>query len=145
MAAAQIKQAGKLSPGDEKALSAEAEKMSMYKDVKRAVYKGGARFEFELEDKHKKGEPLNALNIFTVRTDKEGVMTITSAEVKEPERKEMAKLGIAIDGTMEVRIPRNTEVIHHNAASTPTFGFGAYKWTVGSIDQRPIIKIKFKS
>lgn len=145
LAAAQLKQTGSLSEKDQNGLKAEADKLSKNPDIRRAIYTGNGRYELEIESKKKTGQPLQMLDIFSVRTDKEGVMTISSSELKDKDKRELEKLGITIDGTMEVRLPKNAEVISHNATSTPTFGmFGAYSWKIGRIDQRTMMKVKFK-
>ena len=146
VAAAQLKQTGSLSVKDQNDLKAEADKLSKTPDVRRAIYKGNGRYELEIESKKKTGQPLNMLDLFSVRTDKDGIMTISSVELKDKDKRELEKLGITIDGTMEVRLPKNAEVISHNATSTPTLGiFGTYSWKIGRIDQRPMMKVKFKS
>lgn len=145
LAAAQLKQTGSLSEKDQNGLKTEAEKLSKMPDIRRAAYKGNGRYELEIESKKKAGESLKMLDIFSVLTDKDGMLTIASIELKEKDKRELEKLGISINGTMEVRLPKNAEVISHNATSTPTLGmFGAYSWKIGGIDQRPLMKIKFK-
>lgn len=86
------------------------------------------------------------LDIFTVSTDKNGIMTITSNEIKDKEKRDLEQIGIKIDGTLEVRLPKNAEVISQNATSTPTFFgmFGTYSWKIGRVDQRPVLKVKLK-
>lgn len=145
LAAAQLKKTGSLSEKDQNGLKAEADKLSKSPDVLRATYKGNGRYELEIESKKKAGQPLHLLNIFSVRTDKDGVMTLSSSELKDKDKRELEELGITIDGTMYVRLPKNAEVISHNATSTPTFGmFGTYSWKIGGIDQRPMMKVRFK-
>lgn len=146
LAAAQIQQAGPLSEKDEKALRMEADKLSRNPDVRRATYKGAGRYELEIETRKKAGQSIQLLDTFSVRTDKEGVMTIAASELKDKDRRELEKLGISINGTLEVRLPKSAEVISHNATSTPTFGmFGAYGWKIGRVDQRPMMKVRFRS
>lgn len=146
-AAALIKKAGALSEKEQKGLKMEADKLSKRPDVRHAIYQGNGRYELEIESKKKAGESLHLLNIFTVGTDKDGVMTIASKEIKEKGQRKLEQIGITIDGTLEVRLPKNAEVISHNATSTPAFFgmFGTYSWKIGRIDQRPILKVKLKS
>jgi hypothetical protein len=147
LAAAQIKKSGPLSEKDQNGLKLEADKLSKQPDVKRATYKGDARYDLEVESKKKAGEKLRMFDIFTVSTDKDGVMTIASTEIKEKERRELEQLGITIDGTLEVSLPKNAEVISQNATSTPSFMgmFGTYSWKIGRIDQQPLLKMRLKS
>jgi hypothetical protein len=144
MAAAQKKQAGSLSEKDQVALRSEADKIKKTPDVRKANYLGDGRYELDVEGGRKSGQPLDMLGIMTVRTDKDGLLTVASGELKEADKKQLAQLGIAINGTLDVSLPKNAEVVSHNATSTPTLGFGAYSWKIGKVDQRPIIKIRLK-
>lgn len=146
LAAAQIKKTGSLSEKDQNGLKMEEEKLLKRPDVRRAEYKGDGRYELEIENKKKVGESLRVLDIFTVSTDKNGIMTITSNEIKDKEKRDLEQIGIKIDGTLEVRLPKNAEVISQNATSTPTFFgiFGTYSWKIGRVDQRPVLKVKLK-
>lgn len=147
LAAAQIKKAGALSEKDQASLANEVGAFTKNADVKRAVYKGDGRYELEIESKKKPGESLRMLDIFTVSTDKSGVMTLASAEINDKTKRELAELGIKIGGILEISLPKNAEILSHNATSSPKFFglFGTYSWKIGSADQRPMMKIKFKS
>ena len=144
LAAAQIRKTGSLSEKEQTGLKAEAEKLAKNADVRKVVYKGDGRYELVIETTKKAGQPMHMLDIFSVRTDKDGVMTIASKEINEKGKRELAQLGITIDGTLEVRIPKNAEIISHNATSTPTLGFGSYSWKVGRIDQQATMKLRLK-
>ena len=145
LAAAEIKKAGRLTEKDQARLKAEAEKLSGQPGFRKATYKGDGRYELEIDSPKKPGQPLDMLNIFLVRTDKEGVMTIASKEIKDKEKRELEQLGITVNGTLEVNLPKNAEVVSHNATSTPTLGFGSYAWKIGRVDQRPQMTVRFKS
>ena len=146
LAAAQIKKTGSLSEKDQIGLKMEAEKLLKRPDVRRAEYKGDGRYKLEIESKRKAGELLRMFDIFTVSTDKNGIMTITSNEIKDKDKRDLEQIGINIDGTLEVFLPKNAEIISQNATSTPTFFRtpGAYLWKIGRIDQRPILKVKLR-
>jgi len=146
LAAAQIKKTGSLSEKDQIGLKMEAEKLLKRPDVRRAEYKGDGRYKLEIESKRKAGELLRMFDIFTVSTDKNGIMTITSNEIKDKDKRDLEQIGINIDGTLEVLLPKNAEIISQNATSTPTFfgTSGAYLWKIGRIDQRPILKVKLR-
>lgn len=147
LAAMQIKKTGKLTEKDQQNLQKEADKFSKKPDVQKAIYKGDGRYELKFVSKKKAGESMNMFDIFTVSTDKNGIMTIASKEMKEKEQRELQELGISVDGTLEIRLPKNAEIISHNATSTPTFFgmLGTYSWKIGRLDQRPMMKIKLKS
>src|SRR5690606_32973115 len=74
LAAAQIKETGSLKEKDEEGLKREAEKLSKSPDFRKAQYKGKGRYELEIEAERKGGQSLRMLDIFSVRTDKNGVM-----------------------------------------------------------------------
>lgn len=146
LAAAAIKQGGALSPKDEAALKGDAEKFKKMADVRSARYTGGGRYELQIQGEKKAGEALKLFDFLTVTTDKDGVLTISSPELKEKDKKSLEQLGIKVDGTLEVRLPRNAEIISQNATSTPSFFgmFGAYSWKIGKMDQRPLMKVRLK-
>lgn len=146
MAAMQLAQTGKLSPQDEKLFEQEAGGLRKKPDVRAAHYKGNGRYQLSLESKRKKGEPLNAFDIFKVRTDQNGVTTVSSADVTPKAKKELAQLGIKIDGTFALSLPKSAEVLSHNASSTPKlFGLiGGYGWKINGVDQRPLVTFRLK-
>jgi hypothetical protein len=146
LAAMQIAKTGKLSPKDNAALEGEVAKMKRNPDVQSASYKGNGRYELALAAKREKGKALDLLNILSVKTDKDGIITISSPKIDEKSKKELSQLGIKVDGTLAVTIPRDAEVIEHNATATPSFFglVGTYSWKIGSVDQRPVMKIRLK-
>lgn len=146
MAAMQLAQAGKMSAQDEKLFEQEAVVLRKKPDVREAQYKGNGRYQLSFESKRKKGEPLNAFDIFKVRTDQNGVTTVSSADVTPKAKKELAQLGIKIDGTFALSLPKSAEVLSHNATSTPKlFGLiGGYTWKINGVDQRPLVTFRLK-
>lgn len=146
MAALQLAKAGKLSASDEAGLEREASNMARSAEVRSVKYKGNGRYDLTLDAKRTKGQTLELLGILNVRTDKDGVTTISSPEIDEKSKKELSKLGIKIDGTLDVSIPKNAQVISQNATGTPTFFgmVGNYSWKIGSVDQRPVMKFSLK-
>jgi hypothetical protein len=51
-----------------------------------------------------------------------------------------------MDGTLEVSLPKNAEIISHNATSTPSFFglLGGYSWKIGAVGDRPMMKVRIK-
>ncbi|MRX06783.1 hypothetical protein GJ697_02935 [Pseudoduganella sp. FT25W] len=147
MAAMQLAKAGKLTAKDDESLEREVAALKRNPDVRRATYKGNGRYDLALESKRKSGQALDVLSIFTVRTGKDGVITIASGELDEKGKKQLAQLGIKLDGTLDITVPKNAEVLSHNATSAPSLlGLvGTYSWKIGSIEQRPFMKIRMKS
>jgi hypothetical protein len=148
MAAMQMaKGGGKLGTQDEQLFQKEEGVLRKKPDVRDVQYKGNGRYQMALESKRKKGEPLNAFDMFKVRTDKDGVTTVSSAELSAKQKKELDQLGIKIDGTFELMLPKSADVISHNATSAPKlFGMvGGYAWKINSAYQRPQVKFRLKS
>lgn len=147
LAAAEIKQTGALSPKIDEDLKAQAKAMTKDKSFRSAKYIGSGRYELVIEGKKKPGESLSLLEILSVQKDKDGIITISSPELKDKKLSEIASLGIKIDGTLDIKLPKNVEIISQNATSTPSFFgmFGAYSWKIGKADQRPIMKFRLKS
>jgi len=146
MAAMQIAKAGKLSAKDDAMFEREVSSMKRNPDVRAVSYRGDGRYDLSLEATRQKGQPLDLLNIVNVRTGKDGVITISSAEVDANGKKQLSQLGIKVNGTLEVTIPKNAEVISHNATGTAMFFglVGTYSWKIGSVEQRPVMKFRLK-
>lgn len=145
LALAQKSKTGKIADKDEQALKAEADKLSKAPEFKKAVYIGDGRYEVQVISNKSAGQPFK-MDTFAVQTDKEGVMTISAIEVKEKDMKMFSELGLKMDGVLEVSLPKNAEIISHNAMSTPSFFglLGGYSWKIGSINARPMMKVKIK-
>lgn len=135
-----------LTVKDEDDLRKEAVKMSHEKSVKSAAYVGNGRFQIEIDDTRKAGQPMSLFDIFQVKTDKAGVMTISTPQVTDKDKSELSKLGLSINGTFDVNLPKGAEIISSNATSSPKFFglIGTYSWKIGSVEVRPMIKFRIK-
>lgn len=135
-----------LTDKDDAQMRQEVDKMSKAKGAKKVSYIGNGRFKLEVDDSRPAGASMNLFDVFSISTDKQGIMTFTSPPFTEKDRKELSKLGLSIDGTLEITLPKNAEVISSNATSTPKlFGlFGTYGWKIGDIQTRPVMKVRFK-
>lgn len=147
MAAMQLARAGTLTAKENESLARDVATFKRDPDVKKASYQGNGRYELVLESKRKKGEALDMLGVLSVRTGKDGIITIASGELDQNGKKQLSEMGIKLDGTLEVTLPKNAEVVSHNATSTPSFFglLGTYSWKIGNIDQRPVMKIRLKA
>lgn len=146
MAALALAKTGKLAAKDEAALEHEVATMARNPDVRAVHYKGNGRYDLTLDAKRQKGQALDLLGIMNVRTSKDGVVTISSPEINAKSRQDLSQLGIKVDGTLEVTIPKDAQVISQNATGTPGF-FGlnrSYSWKIGSVEQRPMLSFRFK-
>jgi len=139
-----LRKQGVLSEKDHQGLAAEAEQLGRDPDVKRAVYKGNARYLLEMEGKREPGQSLKLLDMLTVQTDADGVMTIAAKLLTDKELNELEQLGITVNGTLLVSLPQNAEVIAQNASTTPAPGQPSYRWKIGPPGALPEIKIRIK-
>lgn len=104
------------------------------------------RYDLSVEGKRQRGQALDLAGVLRVQTGPDGVLTLQAGKLDDKEKASMARLGIKLDGTLSVTVPISAEVISHNATSTPSFFglLGTYSWKIGSLEQRPEIKIRFK-
>ncbi len=127
-------------------LQAQAERLSQRPDVKKAKYLGDGRFDFDIQGQRKAGQQADVLDVLKVYTDKDGVINISSIGLNGKDKDELAKLGLKIEGKLDVSLPKNAEVISTNATSKPSlFGlFGTYSWKIGSVEDRPIMRVRIR-
>jgi hypothetical protein len=135
-----------LTSKDTDKLKADAELFAKQPDFKRVVYKGEARYEIELEGNRKKGDRFSLMDVLTVSTDAAGLTIVESKPISDKNKAEMKKMGWKIDGALEVKLPKNAEIVTQNATSTPSFGglFGAYTWKIGSSETGVSMKFRLK-
>lgn len=135
-----------LSAKDERDLQAQAVKLGKAPDVQKSSYVGNGRYEFIITGERKRGQAASVLEAFRVFTDKDGVINITSVALQAKDKAELQKLGLKMDGKLEVTLPKNAEIISSNATSSPSFFglFSTYSWKIGSIEERPMMKIRLR-
>lgn len=135
------------SESDNSLYRADAEKMLRRPEFKKAEYLDNGRYDLEIEYHKKAGEALKMFDVFSVSTDKEGIMTISTVLVKPKDRQQLEQVGVAIDGKLSVSLPSNADVISHNASSTPYFFglFGSYSWDIRSFEQQPMMKVRINT
>lgn len=139
-AAEAIKKKGELSAKEEAQLKQDADKASAAKGVHKFSYLGAGRYDVSLEREMQPGQRLETLGLISVKKDKDGVLTVTSSELKENDLNKLKQIGVKPDGTLSVYLPPNAKVISHNASGTPGVFDKAYTWKVGSFEQKPSIK-----
>lgn len=145
LVAAKMMKGSKLSANEELGLKAEAEKMAKNPEVRKATYKGDARYDVEMLVTKPAGQSFN-MDSFSVSSDKDGSILIAGKELKVKDLQTLSQLGIKMDGVLEVSLPKNAEIISHNATSTPSFFglMGGYSWKIGSVNERPMMKLRIK-
>jgi len=139
LAAMEIQKNGKLSAKDEAGLSKEAEKTIKIPGVRKFEYLGAGRYQLLSTQDLQPGHKPAVLDLARLTKAKDGVYSLTSPEIKEKDRQQLKQLSITVDGTLEVRLPANAQVVSHNASSTPGLLSKAYTWKIGSIDSKPSI------
>lgn len=144
MAAMARAKQGSLSAKDEAALKQEVEKASKTPGIKQVRYLGDGRYELSVDRDVALGKQAEVMPLVTVRRLADGSIELSSASVKEKDKEGLKQLGIKLDGTLEVRLPANAKVLSHNAASTPGLLSKAYKWKIGSVEDRPTVKFELK-
>jgi len=104
------------------------------------------RSQIQTTVKREPGQRLNLFDMLSISTDKDGVTTISSPKVSAKDKQKLADAGIKMKGSFTVELPKNAEVIAHNADSTPKFFgvFGSYKWSVADPEKAPMMKLRFK-
>lgn len=139
-AAESIKKKGALSPKEEAELKKIVDKASSEKGVRKFSYLGAGRYDVSLEREMKPGQRQETLGLIAVIKDKDGLVTVTSSEIKENDLNKLKQIDVKPDGTLSVYLPPNAKVFSHNATATPGVFEKAYTWKIGSFGQRPTIK-----
>lgn len=144
LAISQSNKAGKLTERDEHQLKIEGDKLAKNQGFSRVVYRGNGRYDIDVLLNKKPGEQLKMFDVFSVSTAKDGTITITTTSVKDKDMQAMTKFGLNVNGRLRVKLPKNAEVISHNATSTPYFFgmFGDYEWNITSPQQQPLMVIR---
>lgn len=127
----QIKQNGSLSVSEEAAMVQVLGELRQKPGVASASYAGRGRFRIKYVEA---GALVPGRTLFMdlgrFEADPGGGIRIRGPAIRPEDQKEMAELGLRLDGT--IRLKSAIEVVEHNAASTPWFGglFGSYKWHI---------------
>ena len=88
---------------------------------------------------------MNVMDMIKVSFDKDGVMTTTSTAISDQARSQINALGLNISGTLKVDLPKNAVILYSNTNSSPSFFgmLGAYGWKIRSVEQTPMMRIRF--
>jgi hypothetical protein len=130
-ALSQIKENGSLSVGDEAAMAQGVAELRGRPGVTSVLYVGRGRFKIQYRET---GAVVMGRTLFMdlarFEINSAGEIRITSPAVSPGDQKELAELGLKLDGT--IRLKSAIPVVEHNATATPWFGgrFGAYKWRI---------------
>lgn len=94
----------------------------------------------------RKGQPSNMFSLMDfikIRKDQSGVITVFTPKFTEKNLKELKELGVNVDGTLKIALPKNAEVIESNAQSKPSLMSG-YSWKIKKVDDPVNLKFKLK-
>lgn len=139
-----------LTKADSAKLAVEMAKYVKSKGVGRVSDEGHGHYKIEIDAAKNPGERATVLDAMTISTDLNGVTTVSAITVKDQDKREFEKLGIKIDGKLQVVIPENAELIKSNGSESKSFfsSFGSsartYSWKLGSFADRPIIQFRLK-
>ena len=134
-----------LDQEDEAELKEIEEEFRQDPDFTKVEYIGNARYKVSVKKVGQPGERYEFLEIFNIETNNEGLLIISADRPSEEDINELVDMGIKMNGTLTVTVPRGIEVVEHNADSEPKlFGLlGSYKWELDSIaDANPYIVLK---
>jgi hypothetical protein len=140
LAAAAIKEKGRLPAKDEESLNREAEKAAKAPGVQKMAYTGSGRYDVRIEEDVKPGRQVSTLKIFNITRDKDGTFTLAVPPMKDKDRDQLRSFGIKVGGKAEVFLPGNATVLEHNASGTPGLLSKSYSWNIGAVDDRPMIR-----
>lgn len=141
MALLKLQQQGMLTDKDNQSLIAQAKKLGQDADFKKSVYLGKGRYQLEIEGNRKAGEPLKLLDMFSVLTSQDGIITVSARPLKRKDKADLAQMGIFVNGSLRVTVPAGAEVLSQNANSSSDNG--TYVWKLGDVGLLPEIKLRF--
>jgi hypothetical protein len=150
LAAAEIRQTGALSAGDENGLKQDAEKVntSRIEGLRKFAYLGRGQYDISIDRQLQIGQRAEPMDVVSVTRGKDGIITIAPVALQPKDREGLRELGITVHGTVAVTLPKNAQVVYQNADSAPGslawmgLGSKAYTWNIGNLDQVPVIKFR---
>lgn len=142
LAAMEIKKGGSLNAKVEAQLKADADKAAKAPGVKKLVYEGSGRYQVSVDRDLAVGQRSAVLDILALTKSKDGIYTLSAAELRAKDRDGLMGLGIKVDGTVEVTLPSNAKVLTQNASATPGMFSKAYSWKINGYDAKPALTFR---
>lgn len=141
--AAEKTKAGGVSEKTQKSIPAIVQQIQKSPDTKEAKHLDDAKFKVVIQGERNIKSIFSLLDFLKVVQDKNGVIRVFSPPLNEKNKKEIKELGINIDGTLKITLPKNAEVLESNATSSPSLGglIGGYTWKINSDNP---VNLKFK-
>lgn len=129
-----------ISAQDEAKVVAEAKKSVGKDGITKLNYLKEARFALSIDQQLPPLKVNQALTMLVILKEKNGSYAVIGPDAKVKDLDDLKKMGLNIDGTVEVILPANAKVLSHNANSTPGVFSKAYRWKVGLVAERPSIR-----
>lgn len=103
-------------------------------------------YKVALERKNQPSNMFSLMDFIKVRKDKAGVITVFTPKFTEKNLKELKELGVNVDGSLKISLPKNAEIVESNAQSSPGLGglVGGYSWKIKKLDDAVNLKFKLK-
>ncbi len=139
---------GTLTDKDEAQFAKEAEKLKKEPGFKDVDYQGEGRYKVLVENDIQAGKKYYFLSkdidIFSIRTQKDGTLKIKAAQFESSDIDELESVGAEINGILNVYIEEGADVIEHNAPEGPDSDgdFARYTWEIESFEAEPVIIVK---
>lgn len=135
---------GGLSAKDEKAFDEEVLRYAAQHKFKKAKVIGKGHYEFEIDDSRQAGQSADLLDIVKIASSN-GMLSISSIGVSGRDKSELAKLGVKVNGKLEVTIPAKAEILKTNGSPVSSFFSSGktYRWDIGSFENQPYLQVKF--
>ncbi len=103
-------------------------------------------YKIALERKNHLSNMFSLMDFIKVRKDQAGVISVFTPKFTEKNLKELKELGVNVDGSLKISLPKNAEIIESNAQSSPSLGglVGGYCWKIKKLDDTVSLKFKLK-
>lgn len=139
----QKKEGRSLRPDEEKQLEDfPSAWMKNHPEFKKIVRKSDGRYDIEVEDKKRMGQPMDPFGLLRIRHLGEGVISIESQPVDGNSVNDFKSVGVSMNGTFEIRLPNHAEVLSHNATSSQSQANGVYLWNITLGGKTPNLRFK---
>lgn len=131
-AVAEIRKSGRLDAGDEDDLRKAAAELAREPGFKSVSYLGEGRYRVLYEKSGVVDRRVDlfgdSLRIVSLNPTSEGIIIISGMSIDGNVRRELAEIGLGLDGT--VRVLSGLRVLEQNAQKTPILGglVGSYEW-----------------
>lgn len=135
---------GATASKNEEQVRQEFEKMAKTQGVTNVKYLGDGRAAVKLAKQVTSGQETDLFGMIKIGRDRQGQYYAATPAFDANSRKMLKDLTLRVDGSLSVKLPKNAEVINHNADSTPGIFSSSYSWKIQAVEKRPTILFKLK-